>query len=638
MDKLEMCSPDLTAQNIDKIIELFPSVLSETLDADGNAIRAVDFDLLRQELSDHVVEGSQERYQLDWPGKRAALYAANAPIAKTLRPVREQSVNFDNTQNLFIEGDNLDTLKLLQESYLGRIKLIYIDPPYNTGSDFVYRDNFAETRNEYLLRSGQVDEEGSRLVVNAESNGRFHSDWLSMMYPRLKRARDILTADGILAVSIDDGEQAGLRRILDEIFGERNLLAQLIWNKQHSQQQGIFKRYHEFVLIYARNATAVDFISGGEGVIEAGALKKVSRANPASEFDFPAGVRFDASDGTEISGTFGDSERVTVVRGVLRCRDGRTAEPVTLKAGWTQKNQMTSYFDGHETTDTRGQKVIEFFFNSAGKLKCIKERKRLTPPTIMPKYGMPSEHTNQLAELMGAPVFDNPKPVPLIQDLVSWFTADDDIIVDFFSGSSSTAHAVMLANAADDGRRRFIMVQLEERTKTDSEARKAGFETISALSQERIRRAAQQIASVELNTETLDLGFRTIRVDTTNMVDVHRAPDQLVQDELDLYINSVKPGRTNEDLLFQVLLDLGLELSMSISAVRIDGHEVLIVGNNIVLACFDDAVSSALIREIAKREPLQAVFRDSGFVSDSDRINAEQIFNELSPVTDVKVI
>ncbi len=356
MDKLKMHSPDLTKRNIDKIAELFPTVVTESLGDDGEPVPGINFDLLRQELSDHVVDGPQERYHLDWPGKREALVAANAPIAKTLRPIRDKSVNFDTTKNLFIEGDNLDALKLLQESYLGKIKLIYIDPPYNTGNDFVYDDDYAETVSDYLARSGQTDLEGTRLVANTEANGRFHSDWLSMMYPRLKLARNVLAPNGVLAVSIDDGEHASLKRVLDEIFGERNFLASLIWNKQHSQQQGIFKRYHEYVLVYARDATQLQYISGGEGLIEAGALKKVSKSNPASDFEFPAGVRFDAPDGTVISGEYGGSERVIVVHGKLRSERGRTAEKVTLRAGWTQKNQMRSWFEGSMTVDTRGQK------------------------------------------------------------------------------------------------------------------------------------------------------------------------------------------------------------------------------------------------------------------------------------------
>lgn len=639
MEELKLHSPDLIQRNMDRVAELFPSVITEFLGDGGELIRGIDFDLLRQELSDHVVDGPQERYRLDWPGKRKALLAASVPIAKTMRPLREESVNFDTTQNLFIEGDNLDALKLLQESYLGKVKLIYIDPPYNTGNDFVYKDNYAESVGDYLARSGQVDEEGARLVANTEANGRFHSDWLSMMYPRLKLARNILAPAGVLAVSIDDGEHAGLKRILDEIFGERNFLAQLIWNKQHSQQQGVFKRYHEFVLVYARDATQIPYISGGEGIIEAGALKKVSRSNPASDFEFPAGVRFDAPDGKVISGEFGDSERVVVVSGELRCESGRTATPVTLRAGWTQKNQMKSWFSGSETFDTRGQKVIEFYFNGAGKLKCRKERNRITPSTLLPKYGMSSEHTERLTRLMGAPVFDNPKPVPLISDLIKWFTDEGDIVTDFFSGSGTTAEAALAVSAASGQRRRFLLVQLDEPCADGSAAKSNGYHTVASIAVTRIRRAATKIAD---ETDELpagfDGGFRYLRIDSTNKAEVGRVPVEVVQEQLDLDQESIKPTRTSEDLLFEVLLDWGLELTMAIAREHVDGYEVFRVENDSLVACFDKHVNPALIRHIADLQPLRVVFRDSSFASDADSINAQQMLAEISPRTDIKTV
>ena len=640
MDKLKMHSPDLTEQNIDRIAELFPTVITERIDDNGNPLRAVDFDLLRQELSDRVIEGPQERYQLDWPGKRAALFAANAPIAKTLRPVREESINFDTTKNLFIEGDNLDALKLLQEPYLGKVKLIYIDPPYNSGSDrFVYEDDFAMTASEYLAHSGQADEDGVRFVANPESNGRFHSDWLSMMLPRIRLARSLLADDGLILVSIDDGEQANLRVLLDEVFGSRNFVAQLIWDKQHSQQQGIFKRYHEFVIAYARDVGSLDYIRGGEGVIEAGALKKISRANPASEFSFPSGVRFDAPDGTAMTGTFGDAEQVTVVNGVLRAEGGVTAEPVTLRAGWTQKNQMTSWFAGEETVDSRGQKVLEFFFNSTGKLKSLKERGRITPATILPRYGMNSEHTARLEKLMGAAVFDNPKPVGMLEDFIRWFTHEGDLVLDFFAGSGTTAEAAMRVSASTGESRRFMLVQLDEVCECGSPAANAGYATIADLARDRVRRAGSEILADDASEEpATDIGFRTLRLDSTNRASVFRAPDELGQDELHLFADSLKADRTSADLLFEVMLDWGLELAMSIDREHIDGHEVFLVEEGALAACFDDEVSADLVVAMAKQQPLRAVFRDSSFASDDERINAEQVFAEISPSTDVKVI
>jgi adenine-specific DNA-methyltransferase len=632
-----MQSPDLTERNIDTITELFPSVVTERLDKEGNPVRAIDFDLLRQELSDHVLEGPEERYQLDWPGKRDALFAANAPIAKTLRPVREESVDFDATQNLFIEGDNLDALKLLQESYLGKVKLIYIDPPYNSGSDrFVYADNFAESNADYLVRSGQTDAEGVRFSANPESNGRFHSDWLSMMLPRLRLARNLLTDDGVLLVSIDDGEQANLRSLLAEVFGAKNFVAQLIWDKQHSQQQGMFKRYHEFVLVYARNASALEYISGGDGIIEAGALKKISKGNPASEFEFPAGVRFDAPDGTALTATFGASEKVTVVAGVLRSVGGVTAEPVTLSAGWTQRNQMISWFAGNETI---GQKVLEFFFSSTGKLKCLKERARITPSTFLPRYGMNSEQSDRLLKLMGAAVFDNPKPVRMIEDFIEWFTDENDIVLDFFAGSGTTAEATLRVGARTGKRRSFHLVQLDEECAPGSPARHAGYKTIADLARDRIKRATLEIVAQEDEHQwAKDVGFRSLRVDSTNFADVLRTPDALGQDQLDLYTEGVKPDRTGEDVLFQVLLDWGLEITNPIAVEQVEGHEIFVVEDGALIACFDEKVSPSLVRAVAERKPLRVVFRDSGFATDSDRINAEQVFVELSPSTDVKAI
>ncbi len=639
MDKLNMHSPDLTEQNIDRIAGLFPAVMTERLDDDGNPVRAIDFDLLRQELSDHVVESPQERYQLDWPGKRAAFFEANAPIAKTLRPVREESEDFDNTENLFIEGDNLDALKLLQESYLGKVKLIYIDPPYNSGSDrFVYRDDYAETTEHYLARSGQVRDDGARLSANSQSNGRFHSDWLSMMFPRLKLARNLLTQNGVILVSIDDGEQANLRSLLDEVFGSRNFVAQLIWDKQHSQQQGVFKRYHEFVLVYARDAASLDYISGGEGVIEAGALKKISKANPASEFNFPAGVRFEAPEGTALVGTFGESEKVTVVDGVLKSAGGVTAEPVTLRAGWTQKNQMASWFGGRDTIDTRGQKVVEFFFGSTGKLKCLKERRRITPSTILPRYGMNSEHSARLEQLMGGAVFDNPKPVAMIEDFVRWFTAEGDIVLDFFAGSGTTAEAVIRVSASTGKRRSYVLIQLDEVCAPDSPARRAGYLTIAELARDRIRRSAQEILAGECDEAwNGDTGFRCLKLDTTNMSDVLKTPDEASQESLELSTSSVKADRSAEDLLFQVFLDWGLAPSIPVVSERINGYELFIVDDDVLIACFDSVIDGDLVLEVAGRKPLRAVFRDSGFATDADRVNAQQVFTEISPSTDVKV-
>lgn len=644
MEKLKMHSPNLTQDNIARIRELFPNCVTEAKGENGGVKLAVDFDQLRQELADSIVNGAQERYHLNWPGKREALLTANAPIAKTLRPVRDESVDFDNTKNLFIEGDNLDALKLLQETYLGKVKMIYIDPPYNTGTDFIYCDNFAVNAETYKAQSNQEDDAGNRLVANTEANGRFHSAWLSMIFGRLRLAKNLLSDDGVIFISIDDYEASSLKKLCDEIFGPQNFICSLIWNKQHSQQQGLFKKYHEYVLLYAKNASAHTNISGGDGVIDAGALKKISKANPASEFTFPAGVRFDAPDGFELTGTFGDSEQVTVVNGRFRAENGVTAESVTLSAGWTQKEQMKAYFDGKEVIDTKGQKVLEFYFSSTGKLKCRKERSKITPPTLLPLYGMVSEQTAYIASLFGKPVFDNPKPVQMIRDFISWFVREDDIVLDFFAGSATTCEAVL----AEAPNARYIAIQLPAEVDSSSEAGKAalslGLKTICDIGKERIRRVGSRLsaaaASGEAEYTKIDIGFRVLKVDTSNMVDVYYAPDTLDKANLDLFVDNIKPDRSPEDLLFQVMLDWGVDMALPIAKQTIQSKEVYFVDGNALAACFDahSGIDETFVKELAKRQPLRVVFRDAGFKDSAVKINVEQIFKLLSPGTEVKCI
>lgn len=640
MEKLKMHSPNLTQDNIARIGSIFPGCVTEARGEDGSVSLALDFDLLRQELAESIVEGPQERYHLNWPGKSEALLTANAPIAKTLRPCRKESVDFDSTKNLFIEGDNLDALKLLQEAYLGKVKLIYIDPPYNTGSDFIYCDNFATRSDQYMAESNQVDESGNRLVANLEANGRFHSAWLSMLYMRLKLSRNLLRDDGVIFISIDDYEAANLKRLCDEIFGAQNFVCTLIWNKQHSQQQGLFKKYHEYVLLYAKDAANHTNISGGEGVIDAGALKRISKANPASEFAFPAGVRFDAPDGFELRGTFGDSEQVTITRGRLLAKGGVTAEPVTLSAGWTQKDQMKAYFDGKEVLDSKGQKVLEFYFSSSGKLKCRKERSKITPPTLLPLYGMVSEQTAYLESLFGKPVFDNPKPVRMVSDFISWFVRSGDIVLDFFAGSATTCEAVMTEAPGA----RYIAIQVpaavDENTVTGQAALSLGLKTIADIGKERIRKVGDRLRAGSDPAEILDLGFRVLKVDTSNMADVHYVPDAHEQKQFELLVDNIKPDRTPEDLLFQVMLDWGVDLALPIAKQAIQGKDVFLVDGNALTACFDGhgGVDEDFVKELAKVQPLRVVFRDAGFKDSSVKINVEQIFKLLSPATEVKCI
>lgn len=618
MDKLKMHSPDLTEQNIDRIAELFPTVVTESRDGDGNPVRAIDFDLLRQELSDHVVEGPQERYQLDWPGKREALFAANAPIAKTLRPVREESVDFDTTKNLFIEGDNLDALKLLQESYLGKVKLIYIDPPYNTGSDLVYEDDYAASTAEYLVRSGQSNQDGTRLVANSDTNGRFHSDWLSMMYPRIKLARNLLADDGFLFVSIDDGEHANLRRICTEIFGEPNFVCSIMWRRKRetSNDSKNVAIQGEYVLVFARSSDA--------GLN----LEPLSEEYVAESYRDP----------TE---QFPDGRwrgvPITVSKGL---RGGGYEYSVTTPSGETIKRTWAYPEEGFARLEREGR----LYWGADGSgvpQRVMYAHESRGQPTTNYWHSTSSNKAGKkrILELFGDAVFDTAKPPELIERIIRVAGSADALIVDFFSGASTTAEAVMRANAADGGSRRFVMVQIAEQLPADSLATRQGYQSIAQLSAERIRRAAESIRSeFDLDDADQDMGVRYLRIDTTNLAGVRVPPDSLVQGQLDGHAQNVKPDRTNEDLLFQVMLEWGLDLSMSVTTDVVVGDQVLFLENDAVVACFEPNVRHEVVHAIATRQPLRAVFRDSGFASDDDRINVEQIFAELSPHTDVKVI
>lgn len=618
-----MTSPDLTDANIGKLAELFPSVITETLDADGKPSKAVDFDLLRQELSDRVVEGPQERYRLDWPGKREAAFVSNAPIAKTLRPVREESVDFDTTKNLFIEGDNLDALKLLQESYLGKVKLIYIDPPYNTGGDFIYDDDFAESATDYLARSGQADGQGARLVANTEANGRFHSDWLSMMYPRLKLARNLLKDDGVIFISIDDNEIDSLRKLCAEVFGAQNFVAQIIWQKVYSPKNSAqwFSEDHDYIVCFAKNKGAWT-----PRRLPRTAAMEARYKNPDGDSrgpwkasDLAARNRYDA-------GVY-----------PITTPSGRVIDGPPRGSYWrvNKKNFDAMDADGRIWWGADGSNVpaIKRFLSEVADGR--------TPQTLWP-YGevghtqdakktllkyVPFEHTEN--------VLNSVKPVELIQRVLQLATdpEGDDIVLDFFSGSGTTAHAVLKQNAEDGGHRRFIAVQVQEELPKPEPT----FDSILGMGLTRVKNVAQELRE-QLGSTDSDLGYRRLTIDTTSMADVLRTPDETGQQALTELENSVKPGRSGEDLLFQVLLGWGLDLSMPITAEKLGRHDVLVVEDDALIACFDSEVSSELVQAIAKREPLRAVFRDSGFASDDARINAEQIFREISPATDVKAI
>ncbi len=628
MEKRTLHTPDLTARNIERIADLFPQVITESRDPEGNVITAIDFDLLRQELSDHIVEGPEERYRLDWPGKRAAAFAANTPIAKTLRPVREESVDFDTTKNLFIEGDNLEALKLLQESYLGKVKLIYIDPPYNTGNDFVYDDDFAESSAGYLARSGQILESGERLVANSEANGRFHSDWLSMMYPRLKLAKNLLSADGILAISIDDHEVPRLRALCDEVLGTGVFLGTLTWRRRPTADSRNFSRVstdHEYVLLYGRSDAAR---VKGRGIDES------KYRNPDNDSRGPWTSE-------NLTGLADASSRPNLHYDLVHPETG-IHYPPSPSRGWAKAKDTTDrliaegriLWPSSPTGRPREKKFLrDLQSNVTG----------LSTWVLADEVGFNYAGTREVRDLFGAKVFDFPKPISLLQMLIEQVTAADDIVMDFFAGSGSTGHAVLAQNAADGSSRRFILVQIAEPTEDSSDASRAGYKSITDIARRRVTLAGLDIEKSRLgrlasDDAPLDIGFRSLYVDTTNMADVAAPPDGLIQAELSGVIDSIKPDRSGEDLLFQVLLDWGLELSSPILREAVDDREMFSVDDGALMACFAESVTPEVVRVIAERGPLRAVFRDDAFESDAARINAEQVFREVSPATEVRTI
>lgn len=687
-----MTSPDLTEANIDKLAELFPDVITETLDADGNPKKAVDFDMLRQELSDHVVEGPQERYRLDWPGKREAAFAANAPIAKTLRPIREESVDFDTTKNLFIDGDNLDALKLLQESYLGKVRLIYIDPPYNTGSDLVYRDDFAESTDEYLARSSQISELGERLVANTETNGRFHSDWLTLVYPRLKLARRLLSDDGVILISIDDGEQASLRRVCDEVFGEGNFVAQLVWEKGRKNDAKFFSIGHEYVFVYAKSKPLLrergtawreekpgareiweeylrlrELHAGDDQAIEKDISKwfaGLPKSEPAKKWARYRRIdKFGPWRDRDISWPGGDGPRYEVIHPVTgqACKipdaGWRYTDPAEMQR--QIKLGLVVFREDHSEPPFRKAHLrpIAGETNGASDDEESEEVELANQVRGTYFYKQSQVAVRHLRDLMGAKVFNNPKDHVELSRLFEYvLDGSEGIVMDFFAGSGSTAEAVFDLGARTGQNCPVILVQLPENLEANLTTATGSSKTtisnaikylqrqgkptvISELTKLRIRAAGKRIAVGESHAGwSRDVGFRSLRVDTTNMSDVFRTPDETGQHALTELESSVKPGRSGEDLLFQVLLDWGLEITMPVTNEQLQGHEVFIVDDGALIACFESEVSPDLVRAVAQREPLRAVFRDSGFASDDARINAEQIFREISPATDVKAI
>lgn len=623
MEKLKLHTPDLTAQNIEKIAALFPNCVTEAKDAKGNLKRGIDFDQLRQELSDHLVEGPRERYHLDWPGKREALLAANAPIAKTLRPCREESVDFDTTKNLFIEGDNLDALKLLQETYLGKVKVIYIDPPYNTGNDFIYEDDFAEESETYFVRSNQHDEEGNRLVVNNESNGRFHSDWASMIFARLRLARNLLSDTGVIFISVDDHEVANLRKVCDQVFGESNFIASIVWQKRYVSNVTAqwLSDMHDYILVYCRTKEAVRFADWQRTEEQEAAYR-----NPDNDS-----------------------------RGVWRAQDLSASKPysaglfeITGPTGLRFNPPPNRYWRCNEEQFNKWKADNRIWWGVSGDARpmlkaFLEESKRGIKPHTWWSHefaGHNKEATLELKALFdGNAPFDTPKPVKLMKRLLDLASEPGCTVLDFFAGSCSMAEAVLHANAADGLDRRFVMVQLPAPVESGSEAFKSGFRVISDIAKERIRKAGAKI-KVENpgKAPDLDIGFRVLKIDTSNMKEVYYTPDAVKQDQLELLTDNIKEKRTPEDLLFQVLVDWGVDLSLPITQQKIAKKQVFFVDGNALAACFDPNITEDLVKELAGRRPLRAVFRDSSFGNDSMKINADQIFKLLSPTTELKSI
>ena len=625
MDKLKMHSPDLSQDNIANIRALFPGCVTEARDEKTGKLRlAVDFDQLRQELSDHIVEGPQERYRLDWPGKREALLASNAPIAKTLRPNESDSVDFPGTRNLFIEGDNLEALKLIQETYLGKVKLIYVDPPYNTGRDFVYDDDFAEDAVSFMVRSMQASASGDRLVANPESNGRFHSDWLTMMYSRIRLAKNLLSEDGVFLTSIDDGEVSNIRKICDEVFGEEHFAAQIIWKKRNTPPNDrVIGAQHDYILVYFKNDLA-------------GINLRPRTDDQIARYKNPD----DHPKGPWVVGDL-----------TANVKGGRFSQALYYPI--TNPNTGQEFFPPNNGNwrfnKDRIDRLIandEIYFGKDGtsspKLKrfLCDVKDGATWTTLWDFAPFNTSGTNEMRDIFGNSVlFENPKPIGLLEHIVDLGASPDALVMDFFAGSGTTAHAVLKKNSEDGGNRRFIMIQLPEATSEDSEAHKAGYKTISEVSKERIRRAGKQILQARCHPDwNRDVGFRLLKVDTSNMKDVYYRPDELKQSDLLDMVDNVKEGRTAEDLLFQVLVDWGVDLTLPIRRETVQGKSVFFVDDNALVACFDRGITEDLVKELAGHEPLRVVFRDNGFVSDAVKINVEQIFRQLSPTTDVKSI
>lgn len=618
MDKLKLQSFDVIGSNIQKIQQLFPNCVTERLSKDGKPELAIDFEKLQAELSNDIIAEGEERYQFTWPDKRVANRLANIPTTMTLRPCREESVDFDHTQNLYIEGDNLDVLKVLRETYLGKVKIIYIDPPYNTGNDFVYNDNFAQSRDKFEETNGLFDEEGNQIIDpmqrNTESNGRFHTDWLNMIYPRLKVARDLLEEDGAIFISIDENEHSNLLSVMNEIFGEANYVDSIVWDKKASAKgvppQSMMVNVHEYIVVYCKS---LEFKFIGEKRD----AEKDGFKNPDND---PRGPWRESN----IKST------IKPIEDAFTIIDPNTGKQYTNTWAFSKESLEKMISEGRILWKESLPKQKEFMYEMTNENKAIKS-----------SWGVfdAQSTTVYLKHLIPEVKFDNPKPINLMSYLVEVTLGKDSTILDFFSGSATTAHAIMKLNAEDGGNRKFIMVQLPELTDEKSEAYKAGYKNICEIGKERIRRAGKKIKEEnkdKVGIEKLDTGFRVLKLDTSNMEDVYYTPQEFTPQSL--FNENVKSDRTSEDLLFQVMLDLGIELSVKIETRQMAGKMVHFVDDNYLVACFDREVNETTITEIAKLKPVYFVMRDVSAANDNVIDNFEQIFHHYSPDTNCRII
>ena len=667
MENLKMQSHDVIGSNTRKIAELFPNCVTERLGKDGKPELAIDFEKLQAELSNEIIAEGEERYQFTWPDKRTAVRLANTPTTMTLRPCREESVDFDNTQNLYIEGDNLDVLKVLRETYLGKVKMIYIDPPYNTGNDFVYNDDFAQGKGEFEETSGLFDEEGNQTIDkmqrNTESNGRFHTDWLNMIYPRLKVARDFLSEDGVVFISIDDCEYYNMLKVCNEIFGEQNYITSFSWvnslkdelsdeTKFAGSNLGTIKKSHEYVLVYAKSSFKMGLDFSNDPYI----VKLITNGgNAIQSLRIPRGIKCISKITKTIHGHVGgksDYYDIISPEGMI-IENGVLINDVVIKGPLRNPVMLTRFFNGEQIIDNKGQELVDVFLSESGMLHTRKRRAGSTISTVLVGKGTTKNGTLLLKELFGETVFDYAKPIELINYLISKHTEDEFIILDFFSGSATTAHSVFLTNINPTKNVKFILVQIQEEIEPDKinipASKKIAMSAVkyldskglphlvTELAKERIRRAGKKVKEeAGLQGQNLDTGFRVLKLDSSNMEDVYYTPQEFTM--ASLFNENVKAGRTNEDLLFQVMLDLGIELSAKIDTKQIAGKQVHIVDEGYLVACFDREVNETAITEIAKQQPVYFVMRDASAANDNVIDNFEQIFRHYSPDTSCRII